>query len=220
MFDKNLEVPQKEPADYAHALAKTIIASVPRWWAAPASELFSLVIASPIEKRRDEFLEDIAWVVRETAARVDDLQPEKLAQNDAFVSAVIYAARIAISTHQREKLDALRNAVLNVALSKTVEEEKHIVFLHLIEVFSVTHFEILRLFANRSIFPAARMRELRERRALTDPMVIDLNDRGLLVDPRPYVSRNREPTDSLTLQQWTLSPLGNEFLMFIAVPKT
>jgi hypothetical protein len=50
-------------------------------------------------------------------------------------------------------------------------------------------------------------------------MVIDLNDRGLLVDPRPYVARARESTDSLTLQAWTLSPLGNEFLLFIAVPE-
>lgn len=218
MFDKNLEVPQKEPADHVHAIVKAAIASTPRWWAAAGAEIFSMVIASPIEKRRDEFLEDLAWVVRETAARVDDLQPEKLAQNDAFVSAVCYAARIAMSTHQREKLEALRNAVLNVAISKSVNEEKHIVFLHLIEIFSVTHFEILRLFANRGLFPPTRLKELRERRGLTDPMVIDLNDRGLLVDPRPYAARNRESPDSLTLQHWTLSPLGNDFLLFIAVP--
>jgi hypothetical protein len=219
VFDKNLEVPQREPADYVHGIVKAVIASIPRWWAASGAEIFSMVIASPIEKRRDEFLEDIAWVVRETAARVDDLQPENLAQNERFISAVMYAARIAMSTHQREKLEALRNAVLNVAVSKTSEEEKHIVFLHLIDIFSVTHFEILRLFANRSIFPTTRMNELRERRGLTDPMVIDLNDRGLLNDPRPYVTRNRESTDSLTLKPWTLSPLGDDFLLFIALPE-
>jgi hypothetical protein len=197
---------------------KAAIGSIPKWWAAPGAEILAMVIASPIEKRRDEFLEDMAWVIRETAARVDDLQPEKLAKNESFISAVAYAARIAMSTHQREKLEALRNAVLNVALSKTSDEEKHIVFLHLIETFSVTHFEILRLFANRGIFPEARMKELRERRGLTDPMVIDLNDRGLLVDPRAYVSRTRESPDSLTLQNWTLSSLGNEFLLFVALP--
>jgi hypothetical protein len=219
VFDKNLEVPQKEPVDHVHAAVKTAIASLPTWWAASGAEIFSMVFASPYEKRRDEFLEDMAWVVRETAKRVDDLQPEKFSQNEAFISAVAYAARIAMSTHQREKREALRNAVLNVALSKTSDEEKHIVFLHLIEIFSVTHFEILRLFANRSTFSSPRMKELRERRGLTDPMVIDLNDRGLLVDPRPYISRTRESSDSLTLQPWTLSPLGNEFLLFIAVPE-
>jgi hypothetical protein len=219
MFDKNLKVPQKEPGDYVHTAVKTAIASIPRWWAGSGAEIFTMLIASPIEKRRDEFLQDLAWVVRETAARVDDLQPEKLAEQEAFVSAVLYAARIAMSTHQREKLDVLRNAVLNVALAKTSEEEKQIVFLKLIEIFSATHFEILRLFSAPAAFPATRRSELRERRSLTDPMVIDLNDRGLLVDPRPYVARTRESSDSLTQGGWTLSPLGNEFLMFIAVPE-
>ena len=48
-----------------------------------------------------------------------------------------------------------------------------------------------------------RRSELRNRRQLTDPMVLDVNDRGLLVDPRPYVARTRESTD---------------FLCFIALP--
>jgi hypothetical protein len=91
--------------------------------------------------------------------------------------------------------------------------------LHLIEIFSVTHLEILRLFANPVAFPATRRDELRQRRSLTDPMVLDLNDRGLLIDPRPYVARTRESNDSLTIQGWTLSALGKEFMSFIAYPE-
>ncbi len=49
-------------------------------------------------------------------------------------------------------------------------------------------------------------------------MVLDLNDRGLLVDPRPFVARTRESSESLTQAGWALSPLGNEFMLFIAVP--
>jgi hypothetical protein len=50
-------------------------------------------------------------------------------------------------------------------------------------------------------------------------MVLDLNDRGLLIDPRPYVARTRESNDSLTIQGWTLSALGKEFMSFIAYPE-
>jgi hypothetical protein len=103
-------------------------------------------------------------------------------------------------------------------LSKTPDEEKEIFFLNLIESFSVTHLEILRMFANPQAYPPARRTELRDRRQLTDPMVLDLNDRGLLVDPRPYVARTRESTESLTQAGWTLSPMGNDFLLFIALP--
>jgi hypothetical protein len=51
-------------------------------------------------------------------------------------------------------------------------------------------------------------------------MVLDLNERGLLNDPRPYVAQTRESPDSLTIQAWTLSQLGNQFLSFIALPES
>jgi len=84
-------------------------------------------------------------------------------------------------------------------LSKTADEEKQIFFLSLIETFSATHLEILRLFASPATFPTLRREELRARRALTDPMVNDLNNQGLLVDPRPFVARTRESPESLTI---------------------
>ena len=37
------------------------------------------------------------------------------ANDDEFVSAIQHATQIAVRTHQAEKLEALRNAVLNVA---------------------------------------------------------------------------------------------------------
>jgi hypothetical protein len=218
MFEKDLEVPQREPADYVHAAVKTVIGSVQNWWAAPAAEIFSLVFASPIEKRRDEFLEDVVWVIRETAARVDDLQPEKLAQNEAFISATMQAARIAISTHQREKLEYLRNALLNTALKHSPEEDKQSLFWNLIETLSATHLLLLRYFTDRGAFSHEQRLALMQRQALTNPMVIELSSRGLLNDPRPYVARNRESEDSLAMYEWSLTPLGKEFLAFVRAP--
>lgn len=145
MFEKDLEVPKKGPTDYVHSTVTAAIAAIPQWWAAPAAEIFSLVIASPIEQRRDEFLEDMAWVVRETARRVDDLQPEKLAQNQAFISATLQAARIAMNTHQREKREYLRNALLNIALGRESEEVKHQIFLNAIDAFTPVHVKVLNL---------------------------------------------------------------------------
>ena len=219
MFEKDLEVPRKEPVDYVHTAVKTIIASIQNWWAAPAAEIFPLVFASPIEKRRDEFLEDVVWVIRETAARVDDLQPEKLARDEAFISATMQAVRIAISTHQREKLEYLRNALLNTALNDSPDEDKQSLFWNLIETLSATHLLLLRYFTDRGAFSHERRLALMQRRALTDPMVIELASRGLLNDPRPYVARNRESENSLIMYEWSLTPLGKEFLSFVATPE-
>jgi hypothetical protein len=145
MTDLEDKMPQKQALDYLHTAVKTAIALVPQWWAAPAAEIFALVLASPIEKRRDEFLEDLAWVVKETAARVDDLQPEKLAQNEAFISATLQAARIAMGTHLKEKRQYLRNALLNIAVGKGLDEIKQQLFLNAIEAFSPAHVKALDL---------------------------------------------------------------------------
>lgn len=129
MFEKKVEVPEKEPVDYVVSAVKATISALPKWWAAPAAEVVGLILGSPIERRRNEFLEDIAWLVRETAVQVDDLQPEKLAQNEVLVSAMMQAARIAMSTHQREKREYLRNVLLNIAMGKSTDELKQQIFL-------------------------------------------------------------------------------------------
>jgi hypothetical protein len=209
--------PEPTDADIAHGAAKATLAAIPIL-GGPATEVLSMVLAPPVTRRRDTWFKELADALEDLEGKVEGFRIRDLEREESFVSAVIQATRSAISTHQREKLDALRNAILNIALSKTPDEEKEIFFLNLIESFSITHLEILRLFANPQAYPPTRRTELRDRRQLTDPMVLDLNDRGLLVDPRPYVARTRESTESLTQVGWTLSPMGNDFLLFIALP--
>jgi len=212
------QYPEPTKADIALGGSRAALAAIP-FVGGSITELLSLVLTPAVSRRRDTWLKALSDALDELERKVEGFKVAHLAEHEAFVSATIQAIRAAISTHQAEKLEALRNAVLNVALSKTADEEKQIIFLNLIEVFSATHLEILRLFLSPGTFPALRREEIRTRRVLTDPMVIDLNDRGLLVDPRPFISRNRESTESLTLGGWTLSPLGKDFLQFIALPE-
>ncbi len=132
---------------------------------------------------------------------------------------MIQATRAAVGTHQQEKLTALRNAVLNTALGKSVDEDKQSVFWNLIEALSATHLSLLCFFNDRDAFSHERRVELIQRRPLTDPMVIELTSRGLLNDPRPYVARNRESENSLVMNEWGLTPLGKEFLSFVSTPE-
>jgi hypothetical protein len=61
--------------------------------------------------------------------------------------------------------------------------------------------------------------EFRRQRDLTDQVVRDLNDRGLIDDTRPYVARNRDAPESLVYYQWDLTNLGKQFLAFIKSPE-
>ena len=70
MFEKKLEVPPKEPIDYLVSAVKTTVAAIPKWWAAPAAEVVGLILGSPVERRRDEFLDDVLWVVQEALVQI------------------------------------------------------------------------------------------------------------------------------------------------------
>ena len=196
--------PEPTDTDIAQGTARAALAAIPVI-GGPILEVLSMVLAPTVARRRDQWFRELADALDHLEEKVEGFRVQDLHNDEVAVSAIVQASRAAVSTHQEEKRRALRNAVLNVILSKGSDEERQQVFLNLIEVLSVMHLEILKLFANPSAFAAVRRDELCQRRSLTDPMVIDLNDRGLLVDPRPYVARMRESPESLTQTGWTLS---------------
>jgi len=181
-----------------------------------AAELFALIVAPPLEKRRDEWLRDLADVVKKVEQRQPGLTPEELSRNDAFISTTLQASQIALRTHHAEKRECLKNALFHIATDKSSDEETQAFFLALVDVFTVAHIELLRLFRNRATFPQERFRALDANRNLTDPIVLDLNARGLLNDPRAFAARMREPLHSFVSDPWNLSNLGVRFLAFIS----
>lgn len=207
--------PKRTAGDYVHTLVKAGLSAV-QPLGGPAAELFALVIAPPLEKRRDEWLQHLADVVKEIGQRQPGLTPEDLSKNEAFISATLQASQIAMRTHQVEKRECLKNALFHIATEKSADNEPQAFFLTLVDVFTITHIEILRLFSNRTTFPPERLRALDANRELTDPIVLDLNARGLLSDPRPFAARMREPLHSFVSDSWSLSNLGVRFLAFIS----
>jgi hypothetical protein len=181
-----------------------------------AEEFLRLVLVPPMGKRRDEWLQSMHDRLRQLEGRMAGFRVEALVNNEAFISAALQASQAAIRTHERQKLEALRNAVVNVAAGRSPDADTTTFFLTLVDALSVTHLELLRYFANRVTFPNDRRRELEERRAVTDPMVLDLHTRGLLDDHRPVVARNRESSYAEVNGAWTISMLGNKFLQFIS----
>jgi hypothetical protein len=215
MKDEPNILPQPQTGDYVHGIVRACLSAIPGI-GSPAAEIFAIILAPPLTKRRDEWLQDLYADLKKLGERVGGFKIENLVENEAFISATFQASQIAFRTHQAEKRQALRNALMNIALGRSLDEETQFFFLGLIDAFTVTHLEILRLFSDRSAFPAQRRTELQNRRSLTDPIVLDLSLRGLLEDPRPYAARVRDSIDSLLVGRWSLSELGRKFLNFIS----
>lgn len=157
----------------------------------PAAELFSALITPPLVKRRDEWLEALAEKLEALEKRIEGFDAKAIFTNETFVTAVLHASQAALRTHQQEKLHALRNAVLNVAIGRSPDEDLQLLFFELIDRFTPWHLRILKRWSTprgelktggmtvrqllEETFP-----ELRGRHEIYEPIVRDLVSHGLI----------------------------------------
>ena len=151
---------KKTGSDVAREVGRAIVAAVPAA-GGPLQVAFENIFASPIEKRKQAWLEQLAQVIDEVKGRVENLTPEKLAANEAFVTVAMQASQVAIRNHQQAKLEALRNAVLNSALPNPPQEDEQMIFLRLIDQLTPWHLRVLSVLDN----PTAWM----ERNSIRNP---------------------------------------------------
>lgn len=206
--------PQPGAVDYFAQIMQLGISAIPDW-GGPASQLFGMIAAPLLAQRRDTWFEELRAQLNEMSRRVEGLTIQALAHNEQFVDAILQAMPLALRTGQQEKREALRNAVLKVAAGNAPEQDLQSIFFNLVDEFTPTHLQALRLFEHSDAEVRARLAAQRD---LTDQAVLDLNRRGLVRDPRPYVAQNRPSSFALVTLSWELTSIGSRFLRFIARP--
>lgn len=137
--------PKSNAGDVAHTLARAGLSAVPIV-GGPASELFSLVVVPSLEKRRDKWIESIAEALKTLETEVEGFRIGNLCDNEIFISTMMQASQAAIRNHQKQKLEALRNAVLNAALPNAPEEDLQLMFLNFVDSLTSWHLRVLKLF--------------------------------------------------------------------------
>lgn len=222
-----LVVPTPATDDHTLAGLRTLVSLVP-YVGSPALEILSATVVPPIQRRQREWMQEVAnrLMALEQAGL---LKISDLGTDEEFLSALVQAAQAAQRTHYREKLDALRNAVLNTATTVSDHSQDHY-FIHLVDVLSPTHLVILRFFRDPlSWFPSGHPLLLTPVRStaeilkvlvptapggesLLDQLITDLADRGLIADKSMRVTR--------TLNAWRkrTTRLGNAFLEYVSSP--
>ena len=98
-----------------------------------------MVIAPPLQKRQAEWMERVSERLKQLEANVEGFKIENLKNNEQFISTVLTATQAANRNHQQEKREALRNAVLNVAVGSGLEQDAQAIFLSLIDRFTAWH---------------------------------------------------------------------------------
>lgn len=75
----------------------------------------------------------IAERLYELEKKVNGFRIESLKENQVFLTTVMHATTAALRNHQKEKLEALQNAVLNSAMNIDVDENLQLLFWDLVD---------------------------------------------------------------------------------------
>ena len=226
-------LPKPTALDHAHLLVKAALSALPIA-GGPAAELFATIIAPPLARRRDAWLRGLADGIDALREKIAGFDAGSLANNEEFVSVALQASRAAIQTHQTEKLEALRNAVLNVAAGRAPAEDEQMMFLGYVETLTAWHLRMLKFFESPMGMATARgartdysivgslsqplhdvYPDLRDRRDFYDQITRDLASRGFL-NSSPDILHTMMTGSGMNAKHTT--EIADRFLAFIASP--
>ena len=233
--------PKREKADTIDSVIETVISAIPHL-GGPATRLFNLVITPPLERRLNEWRNTVTERIRQLEKKVEGFKVEDLGKNPMFITAVMQATQIALRNHQKEKLEALQNAVVNTARGSALQEDLQLLFLNLVDSFTTSHLRILK-FLDDPRLPAVEERavfqtkspdetslgnlleialpELKGESSVYNPIVQDLFNRGLLkIDSSSLLIALGpawgEERWTQTMFRSRTTDLGKNFLRYIA----
>jgi hypothetical protein len=136
--------PETSAGDAAHAVVRSGLGAIP-FAGTAAIELLNAIVASPLEKRRTKWMEDVGAALKELEEKMG-IVLESLQENEEFIDIALEATQLAIKTSNHEKREALKSAILNSALPNPPEESLQKMFLSFVDTFTVWHLKLLDLF--------------------------------------------------------------------------
>lgn len=222
-------LPKPDKKDIGMTAVRAIISSVPTIGGA-ALEIFNSVIASPVQQRRDQWLEHLADVVNQLVRDVESVSFESLKNNDEFISIVMEASTIAIKNHQAEKLNALKNAIKHTITQNQIDFDTKKKFLSLIDLLTITHVKLLVFFLEpKSHFSSEEYTQLTSSmggsiKGVISKAFLDFNQSqdiyiSFIHDLENYGLISEIPLNAMMTGGGTISPritpLGRLFLEFI-----
>jgi hypothetical protein len=145
--NQNLSPPKPDIGDTVHSVVKVVLSAIPAVGGS-AVELYAAIVHPPLEKRLEMWREDIAAAVRQLQ-ETNHIEINKLLRHEEFSTMVIQATVVVLRNHHKEKREALRNAIVNAALSEQDASDLHLAFVRFVDELSPTHVSLLKVIRAR-----------------------------------------------------------------------
>lgn len=211
--------------EIADAVGRAALSAIP-FAGGAAVEIFQYATNRGRTGRFQAWMADVSDTLNRHGVALDTL-----ADNEGFLDAVGPATRAAVETASTEKIEALRNAVVNATVAPNTRADRHAILMNVLTGLTPTHIKLLRLFDDpRKWFTDAKIDppnlmmggqhavveraypELAADATLLDRAVRDLDQQGL----SSIALRTMMSGDGI-MSRRTLG-LGAELLEFITEP--
>lgn len=216
MKENNKELPIKEAIEIT---AKTALSAIPIGGAL-ITNVWDAVKSNCAQNRQKEW----QLMVEERLSHVE-IALEEIGNDEKFTSAIIFATQSAIKTGEKEKREYLANALLHSIRCK-MDESKMMMFLSMLDEYTVLHLKLLDYFQNPKRFTENNQYyagspfsclfdvypEMKEDEELVRKAINDLKADGLM-------SSDSSSLDAMMTSNGMLASrttkMGNEFIEFI-----
>lgn len=227
--------PIAEHGSFGYEVARTTIdalASTIPGASYAAGALMQKFLASPLQKRRDEWFQKVAEGIQALQRDHPNFDPSGLTENEDFISAVYEATDAAMKTGRSQKIEMLRNGILNIASGFTIDDILRGTFFGLIDRFSPAHMHVLKLLSDprsspemvqaaANVYAAAPLQTLRA--AITTDVLDEAALSRVLSDLHRESLADTGGLQAMSTQAAQLqkrsTAIGDAFLEFIMPPK-
>ncbi len=191
-------------SDKNYNATKALVSSVPAIGSLVAS-FFDSYIVPPATQRTYKFLETLVRELEELKSKIESVDFE----SPVFLTTFLHAFQIARRTHQEQKLEALRNIVLNSSIPRALEDDVLAMFLNWIDGFTALHISTLKHLHYLDRYAPEELHTyfpmLEQNRAVYNQVLKDLTDRGLISLREDYITKEEDDDGDIFLQRLGIS---------------
>lgn len=221
---KDTGYPQEKNIDDSIVDSFKVGVSLVPFFGAPVVELMNMLVTPVLQERRNKWFQELG-------ERVNKLEEDgkvtydELIKDDTFIDISIKATEIALKTHQKEKLEALRNALINSTLNNPpIDISLKQIFLNYIDIFTIWHIKLLKLFNNPKEYETGFQYETTWHKSVIEHAFPELKgkEKFYITICKDLYLKDLITLDSLTvtmtkqgLFERRISQLGFDFLQFI-----
>jgi hypothetical protein len=148
-MEKKIEVPKPTVGDHLLTVARVGTALLPQSVPLPdgssiavsgvALELFNALVQTPLQRKTQIFMEEVAEKLLEHGIKIAELQ-----NNEYFKSILIETIIVAMKTHNQQKREMLKTAIIHSALGITIDDDSAVLFVRYIDELTSKHILLLR----------------------------------------------------------------------------